>query len=79
MKFTNLFTVGALATSLLSHAVIAADAPTPSTMPDAQKKEMEKVIHDYLVANPEVLIEASQALQQKQQQNMQQQAQSAIQ
>lgn len=35
-------------------------------------------MHDYLVANPEVLLEASQALQQKQQQNMQQQAQSAI-
>jgi protein-disulfide isomerase len=50
-----------------------------SSMTDAQKKETEKVIHDYLVNNPEVLLEASQALQQKQQQNMQQQAQSAIQ
>lgn len=48
-------------------------------MADAQKKEIEKVVHDYLISNPEVLIEASQALQQKQQQNMQQQAKSAIQ
>jgi len=58
---------------------MAADAAPASSMSDAQKKEFEKVIHDYLVANPEVLVEASQALQQKQQQNMQQQAQSSIQ
>lgn len=77
MKFTNLLTVGALAASLVSPAVMADDDTTPS-MSEAQKKEVEKVVHDYLVANPEVLLEASQALQQKQQQNMQQQAQSAI-
>nr|WP_238400494.1 DsbA family protein [Legionella bononiensis] len=56
---------------------MAADATT-TPMSDAQKKEIEKIVHDYLVSNPEVLLEASQALQQKQQQNMQQQAQSAI-
>ncbi|KTD22957.1 DsbA family protein [Legionella londiniensis] len=43
-----------------------------------QKKEVEQIVHDYLVNNPEVLIEASQALQQKQQQNMQEQARDAI-
>ena len=81
MKFTNLLAAGALATSLVSPAVMAADATTTTTPPmsDAQKKDIEKVVHDYLVSNPEVLLEASQALQQKQQQNMQQQAQSAIQ
>jgi len=77
VKFTNLLTVGALAASLVSPALMAADTNT-TPMSDAQKKEIEKVVHDYLVANPEVLLEASQALQQKQQQNMQQQAQSAI-
>lgn len=80
MKFTNLLAAGALATSLVSPVVMAADAiPTTPGMSDAQKKDIEKVIHDYLVSNPEVLLEASQALQQKQQQNAQQQAQSAIQ
>lgn len=79
MKLKNLLTVGALATSLVSHAVMAADATSPSSMSAEQKKEIEKVVHDYLVQNPEVLLEASQSLQQKQQQNMQQQAQSAIQ
>lgn len=82
MKFTHFLMAGAMATSLVSGAVIAADTVTqeqvPSTMSDAQKKDIEKLIHEYLVANPEVLLEASQALQQKQQQNMQQQAQAAI-
>ncbi|MGL5742648.1 MAG: DsbA family protein [Legionella sp.] len=77
MKFTNLLTVGALTASLVS-PTMAADTSTTTPMSDAQKKEIEKVVHDYLVANPEVLLESSQALQQKQQQNMQQQAQSAI-
>lgn len=77
MKFSNLLTVGALTASLVSPAVMGAD-DTTTPMSDSQKKQMEKVVHDYLVANPEVLLEASQALQQKQQQNMQQQAQSAI-
>jgi len=78
VKLTNLLTVGALTASLVSPAVMAEDNAAVSSMSDAQKKEVEKVVHDYLVANPEVLLEASQALQTKQQQNMQQQAQSAI-
>lgn len=75
MKFTKLLTAGALATAFISPAVLAADA----AMTDAQKKDIQKVIHDYLVSNPEVLLEASQALQQRQQQTMQEQAKSAIQ
>lgn len=78
MKFTSLLTAGALASTLVSPAIMAADTASAS-LSDAQKKEIEKVIHDYLINNPEVLLEASQALQQKQQQNMQQQAQAAIQ
>jgi protein-disulfide isomerase len=39
-----------------------------------QEKMIEKVVHDYLVKNPEVLVEASQALQAKQQKEMQQEA-----
>lgn len=54
-----------------------AQAPV-STMNAEQQKQMEKVIHDYIVNNPEVLVEASQVLQQKQQKEMQSQAQSAI-
>ncbi|CDZ77497.1 Thiol:disulfide interchange protein DsbA precursor [Legionella massiliensis] len=69
-------------TAMASPAAIAAAANTDastSPMSDAQQKQIEKIVHDYLVANPEVLLEASQALQQKQQQAMQVQAQAAIQ
>ncbi len=73
MKITNLLTVGALATMMVSPVVLAADDMSPD-----QQKQVEKIVHDYLINNPEVLVEASQALQQKQQQNVQQQAKAAI-
>jgi protein-disulfide isomerase len=62
-----------LISSVIGAPVMAADALTAP-----QKKEVEQVVHDYLVNNPEVLVEVSQALQQKQQQSMQEQATSAI-
>ena len=73
MKLASLLTAGALATVMSSPVVMAASSVTPE-----QQKDIEKVVHDYLVNNPEVLVEASQALQQKQQQNVQQQAKAAI-
>lgn len=78
VNVSNLLTAGFLATTLVSQAVVAADT-APASFTDAQKTEIGQIIHDYLVTNPDVLIEASQALQQKQQKNMQQQAQAAIQ
>ena len=62
----------------LSLAMASAPLYADAQFNDAQKEMMGKVVHDYLVKNPEVLIEASQALQQKQQKVMQEQAQSAI-
>ena len=73
VKFTSLVTAGVLSAVMTSPVVMAADNMSPE-----QKKEVEKIVHDYLVSNPEVLVEASQSLQKKQQQDMQQQAQSAI-
>ena len=73
MKLTSLLTAAALATVLTSPLVMAANNMSPE-----QQKDIEKVVHDYLVNNPEVLIEASQALQQKQQQSAQEQAKSSI-
>lgn len=81
MKLKTILTAGALATSLLSQAIMAeeaATAPTAAAMPAMEKKDLEKFIHDYLVNNPEVLIEASQMLQQKQQKQQQDQAKAAI-
>ncbi|MBN1684264.1 MAG: DsbA family protein [Gammaproteobacteria bacterium] len=40
----------------------------------SQQAQIEKVIHDYLIANPEVLVEASHALQQKEIEDMQKMA-----
>lgn len=73
MKVANILAAGALSAVIATPIALAADSMTPE-----QKKEIQQVVHDYLVSNPEVLIEASQALQQKQQKDMQVQAQSAI-
>ena len=74
MKAVNLITASALAMAVVAPALYAADAPLSAD----QKKQFEQVVHDYLVRNPEVLVEASQVLQQKQQQAQQEQAKSAI-
>ena len=74
MKKNKLFAMSMLAAAV-SMPVAYADTNTISTL---QKKEVEKIVHDYLVHNPEVLVEASQALQTKQQAVMQEQAKSAI-
>ncbi len=80
MKFTRLLTASALMTAMVSPSAIAAATDTGTTnLSEPQTKQIEKLVHDYLVNNPEVLLEASQALQQKQQQTMQVQAQAAIQ
>lgn len=76
VKLTSLLTAGALVATM-GVSVAKADTNTTAMTPE-QKKEIEKVVHDYLVTNPNVLVEASQALQQKQQQVMQKEAKSAI-
>ena len=74
MKLTSLFTVSALAAAMVSPTVIA---DTTSISPE-QKVQIEKIVHDYLLSSPEVLMEASQALQAKQQLAQQTEAKSAI-
>ena len=74
VKLMRVLTASTMLTMLSTPMAMAAD----SSISASQKKEIQKIVHDYLVSNPEVLIEASQALQQKQQQSMQVQAQSAI-
>lgn len=73
MKITGLLTASALTLVMSAPVAMADDALSAE-----QQKQVEKVVHDYLVNNPEVLVEVSQALQQKQQQNIQQQAKAAI-
>lgn len=65
--------------SLLASSLSFADNAQVADFTPEQKQQLSKFVHDYLVQNPEVLIEASQALQNKQQQQMQQEANSFIQ
>lgn len=78
MKITSMLTTGLLL-SVVANATVHAEAAVVNPNPINDQKEMvQKIVHDYLVNNPEVLLEASQALQQKQQLAMQAQAQTAI-
>ncbi len=66
--------------SVIAGALLCAGVTHAASEPMAapMKKQMEQVVHDYLVNHPEVLLEASQALQKKQQNEMQSAAKSAI-
>jgi protein-disulfide isomerase len=75
----RIFQFTALATAVLASSMAMSAQQAAATVSDPQKKEIEKIIHDYLVNNPEVLLEASQALQVKQQHTMEEQAKAAIQ
>jgi protein-disulfide isomerase len=84
-------TTAAQTTNVTPNAT-AAVAPTPATVaavvettpaasnfsPD-QVKQIQQIVHDYLISNPQVLVEASQALQKQNEQQEQQFAQTAIQ
>lgn len=50
---------------LTSAAYGAASSKSSGPFSSSQQQEIQKIVHDYLVNNPEVLIEASQALQEK--------------
>ncbi len=65
-------------TLLCSSFTFAQEIKSNSTYSPEQKKQIEQVVHDYLISNPEVLIEASQSLQKKQQEAMQTEAKKAI-
>lgn len=64
----------------LLNQVALADAAsnTLNTFTPAQKVAIEKIVHDYLVAHPTVLIEATQALQIQQQKDMMSKAEAGI-
>lgn len=69
---------GALAVSANSWAAEGKPNHHSSELSPTQTKQIEQVVHDYLVKNPQVLVEASQALQQQQMSQMQQVANKAI-
>ncbi|WP_108650059.1 DsbA family protein [Dongshaea marina] len=60
---------------LISSSASAANSLPAANATPLDKQAVEKIIHDYLLQNPEILVEAAQALQKKQlqQQKLQQQ------
>ena len=77
MKLRQLIIIAASAFALIFSSIAAAEQTT-TTFTDAQQKEMGKIIHQYLLNNPEVLVEASQALQKAEQTKRTEKAQKAI-
>ena len=63
MKISHLLANAAMIT-LASSAVCKAE--TTTVIGPAQQKQIESIVHNYIVKNPTVIIEAVQALQQKQ-------------
>lgn len=68
-----------LSLTLICGSVIAQPIAHPSTFTPEQIKQLDTIIHDYIVKNPEVLVEASQTLQMQQQKKLQTEAMSNIQ
>lgn len=75
MKQLTIAITAIAAVLLITTPSFAADN---NTLSDGQVQQVKTVVHDYLVTNPQVLVEASQALQQQETKKMQDQAQKAI-
>ena len=77
----GLFTGSALAATPTNSAPGTPNTTTTTTtsFSPQQVKDIQKVVHNYLVNNPQVLVEASQALQKQSQKKEQQFAQQVIQ
>lgn len=70
-----------LATFAMTSMAVASQsalADPASNLSPSQVTQVQGVVHDYLVTNPQVLVEASQSLQKQQMQQMEQKAKTAI-
>jgi len=75
VKLIKSLKMAALSTALIAGSVMA---DMPAKFSPQQQKAIESIVRDYLVKNPEILVEVSQALQQKQRSEMMNQAKTAI-
>jgi protein-disulfide isomerase len=62
MKFNAIFAAIAVCASLIYGTAAQAD----DNLSSAQKTQVQTIVHDYLMSNPDVIIQAVQSLQQKQ-------------
>jgi protein-disulfide isomerase len=65
MKLNQIITAIAVTTGLSFGSAFAADTMTP-----AQKTQIESIVHDYIIQNPDVIVQAVQSMQQKQMDQM---------
>ncbi len=72
----HLSIAAALSAAFLAMVFLA--APSRAEMDAAQKAEIETIVHDYLMAHPEVIDEAAQALQKKRDQELAEKQSKAI-
>lgn len=73
-KTLGCLTALTMSLSLSMSAIAAPAASSDTTFSPAQQKAIEKIVHNYLVSQPQVLMEASQSLQEKQAKEAQKQA-----
>lgn len=80
LSFRRFFAAAAVVLTVAAGALSAVHgtARAADQFSDAQKGEIEKIVRDYLVKNPEVIGEAIMALRERQQQEEDQRAKSAI-
>lgn len=72
---TSAFAIGSLFAFLSTASAFATSTPAPETL---SRAEVESIIKDYLVKNPEVIVEAMKNYQQKAEQAEQQKTQAAL-
>lgn len=77
MDIKNRLLVGAMTAGLLL-SPLAQAAKKAKGFDDQQKQQIQAIVKDYLIANPEILLEVSKELQRKQQAKMMEQATDAI-
>lgn len=75
----KLIRVALLSIFTMTSVAVFAEAATSNEFSPAQVKQLDGIIHDYIVNNPQVLVEASQTLQAQQEKKMESAAMSAIQ
>ena len=73
----NLIQKGWIAVAMMPGLVFAS-ATQAAPQANANQKQIEAIVHDYLLNNPEILIEVSQKLQQKRQTEVAEKSQAAI-
>jgi protein-disulfide isomerase len=77
MKLRQIILAGVMGTSLVLNPMNAM-AKKGNTFSTDQQDQIEVIVKEYLIKNPEILLEVSKALQKKQQTKMMDQASSAI-